>query len=311
MILVCISDGKCDGRHVFATLSGQKAEMSKPILSVALFLSLLPGFAAAQDESARYASCIQLTQSDPDTAFDRAIAWRDDGGGMPARHCAALALIGLRLYEEGAMRLEELATAPGNATAELRTQILAQASTAWLEAGKEERALLPLDRAVTLGEQAGIPMTTQIMVRLDRAALLIALQQDDKAYGDVQFVLTQPTLAVRQRIEALYIRASIFHGRGDHQAVVNDTSAALDWGGTKAGLYLIRAEAYAGLGYPELARKDLLTFLTQEPNGPQSDTARLMLERLEAFIAEQKANLSTQPEQTGPAPGPDGQHAAP
>lgn len=266
--------------------------------------------AVAQDESARYAACIQLTQNDPDTAFDRAIAWRDDGGGMPARHCAALALIGLRLYEEGATRLEELAVASGNATADLRTQILAQASTAWLDAGQEERALVPLDRAVTMGEQAGIPRPTQIMVRLDRAALLTSLQQDDKALADVQFALTQPTIAVRQRIEALYIRASIFHGRGEHQAVVNDTTAALDWGGTKAGLYLIRAEAYAGLGYPDLARKDLLTFLTQEPDGKRSDTARLMLEKLEAFIAEEKARPSTHPAQTDQPPASGGQPAA-
>ncbi len=281
--------------------------MTKPILFLTLVSALLPGIAAAQDESARYSACIRMTHSDPDTAFDRAIAWRDDGGGMPARHCAALALIGLRLYEEGATRLEELATAPGNATSELRTQILAQASSAWLEAGQDERALTPLDRAIILGEQAGIPRPTQIMVRLDRAALLTSLGQADKAMEDVQFALTQPTIAVRQRIEALYIRASIFHGKGEHQAVVNDTTAALDWGGTKPGLYLIRAEAYAGLGYPELARTDLLTFLTQEPDGARSDTARLMLEKLEDFI---KESASTPPEQTGQSPASDAPPAA-
>lgn len=263
----------------------------------ATLLVLIAGGAAAQDESARYNACIALTETDPDTAFDRAIAWRDDGGGMPARHCAALALDKLRLHEEAATRLEELAISAGSATADLRTQILAQASRAWLNADMAERALSPLDRAVDLGERAGVPITTQFMVRLDRAALYTVLQQDEKAMEDAQFVLLQPVIPVRQRIEALYIRASIFHGRGEHQSVVNDASAAIDWGGTEPGLYLIRAEAYAGIGYPELARKDLLTFLEREPDGKRSDTARLMLEKLEAFIQ----SIQTEQQQTVPA----------
>jgi len=270
-------------------------------LASAAFLMCLSLPAAAQDEGARYQACINLTESDPDTAFERAITWRDEGGGMAARHCAALALDKLRLHEEAATRLEELAISAGSATAELRTQILAQASRAWLNAGMDERALTPLDRAVDLGERAGVSIATQIMVRLDRAALYTVLQQDEKAMADAQFALLQPTIPVRQRIEALYIRASIYHGRGEHQSVANDATAALDWGGTEPGLYLIRAEAYAGLGYPELARKDLLEFLTREPDGARSDTARLMLEKLEAFMK------SIQDEQQQTAPAPNGQ----
>ncbi len=42
-------------------------------------------------EAQRYRECLYLARSDPAQAIDKATQWRGAGGGVPARHCLALA----------------------------------------------------------------------------------------------------------------------------------------------------------------------------------------------------------------------------
>src|SRR3954471_10261026 len=62
-----------------------------------------------QDPKLTYDYCIALTNARPDQAIELAGKWIAIGGGDAARHCQALALIGMKNYGEGASRLEELA----------------------------------------------------------------------------------------------------------------------------------------------------------------------------------------------------------
>jgi tetratricopeptide (TPR) repeat protein len=43
------------------------------------------------DDGARYRQCLDLAQTNPAAAIERANEWRANGGGVPARHCLALA----------------------------------------------------------------------------------------------------------------------------------------------------------------------------------------------------------------------------
>ncbi len=43
------------------------------------------------DDGERYRQCLDLARSDPAQAVDRANDWRANGGGIPARHCLAMA----------------------------------------------------------------------------------------------------------------------------------------------------------------------------------------------------------------------------
>ncbi|MCZ6453449.1 MAG: hypothetical protein O6909_04325, partial [Alphaproteobacteria bacterium] len=56
-----------------------------------------------------YQGCMALARAKPAEGFEAAIAWRDEGGGPPARHCTAIALVGLGQLDEAAQRLEDLA----------------------------------------------------------------------------------------------------------------------------------------------------------------------------------------------------------
>ena len=62
--------------------------------------------------SRNYEACIALAMQDPDSAFERALAWRDLGGGAPARHCVAVALYSLGHFGDAAMGREDLAKGP-------------------------------------------------------------------------------------------------------------------------------------------------------------------------------------------------------
>src|ERR1700761_3909256 len=63
---------------------------------------------APMPDAQRYERCLDLAHSDPQRAFAEADAWRNLGGGFPAQHCAAVALVGLKKYPEAATQLEAL-----------------------------------------------------------------------------------------------------------------------------------------------------------------------------------------------------------
>ena len=63
-------------------------------LAVMALTAVAPAFGQSADES-EYAACLKLLDHDAEAAFESALAWQDAGGGAPARHCAALALVRL------------------------------------------------------------------------------------------------------------------------------------------------------------------------------------------------------------------------
>jgi len=120
------------------------------VLLMLAFVLPATGFAQDLDSAARYRDCLRLVEVDPDQAFDQAMEWRSNGGGAAARHCEALALVELELYGEAAMRLGDLADAPGAGEPEDRAALLAQAGNAWLLAGSGENAALAFTAALDL-----------------------------------------------------------------------------------------------------------------------------------------------------------------
>ena len=70
----------------------------------AILVTLGPAAATTPDRpaerAAEYDRCMNLTRGDPQSALDQATGWQARGGGAPARHCAAVALGGLRRYAE-------------------------------------------------------------------------------------------------------------------------------------------------------------------------------------------------------------------
>jgi hypothetical protein len=75
------------------------------VISVLFFMILIntvsgPAFGQKRvdpKQHLKYQQCLLLTKTDPDAAFDMALAWQDLGGGDAAGHCVAAALVGLDL----------------------------------------------------------------------------------------------------------------------------------------------------------------------------------------------------------------------
>jgi tetratricopeptide (TPR) repeat protein len=148
------------------------------------------------DNAKQYQHCIALARQNPTDGWEESLAWASLGGGDAARHCGAIALVGLRQYEEAAKRLEDLAKG-SRGPATLRAGMLAQAGQAWLLAKDPERAYADQTAALKL-----IPGAPDLLV--DRAESLAAA----KNYKDALADLDQAVAAAPKRADALTFRAT-------------------------------------------------------------------------------------------------------
>src|ERR1700748_712952 len=99
------------------------------------------GTGHARSDSFHYRSCVSASNLDPAAALTDAEAWAKTGGGVPAEHCAALALVNLKRYPEAGTRLDKIAGGPDKLDAEFRVALFDQAGNAWLLAGDGARAV--------------------------------------------------------------------------------------------------------------------------------------------------------------------------
>src|SRR5262249_33695477 len=130
-----------------------------------------------------YRSCVMAIDSDAENAFELALTWRDQGGGLPAERCAALALIALDSPGEAASRLDALARRPNAGTLTERASLLGQSGNAWLLAGQPQSAEAAFSAALKLS-----PRDAEIWV--DRARARAALQNWTDAEADLTNALS-------------------------------------------------------------------------------------------------------------------------
>jgi tetratricopeptide (TPR) repeat protein len=166
--------------------------------------------------TARYQACIEKTSTDPETAYEDGLIFRNDGGGVLARHCIALALLELGETEEAAARLEEAAFMPDGGDAEMRAELLQQAGNAWMIASAPVEAENAFSQAMTI-------VTGDADLLIDRARAR-ALQL---RFEDARDDLTS-ALSVRPRdVLALRLRADAWFELGDLDMAERDVAAAL------------------------------------------------------------------------------------
>lgn len=103
---------------------------------------------AAPPADQRYAQCVALIDENPERAYEEGMAWAAEAQALNAYRCAALALIGQNRHQEGARRLQSLASAVNTADASLRAELFAQAGNAWLLAREPGQARSAFSRAI-------------------------------------------------------------------------------------------------------------------------------------------------------------------
>jgi tetratricopeptide (TPR) repeat protein len=228
------------------------------------------GRGVAIDEAKEYAECMTLARAEPEAAFESALAWQGLGGGEPARHCAAVALIGIGRYAQAALRLEELAQDMGAAAKELRADVLAQTGQAWLMAGNSARAHAAQSAALALD-----PDNVEILA--DRSITLATAESYWEAVDD----LNQALELAPGRADLLVMRATAYRYLDALGLARDDVDRALALDpGNPDGLVergVLRRIAGDAAG----ARDDWLRVLERADGTPAADSARANLEKLD------------------------------
>ncbi len=232
-----------------------------------------PAGAGTLDNALAYTACMQLARKAPAQAFEEALAWQDDDGGRAARHCAAVALIGLGQPAEAARRLEDLAGAFPPAEAAPASEILAQAGRAWLAADEPGRALTAQSAALELA-----PRNVELLV--DRAITLAARGSDRAAIDD----LDRAAALAPERAEVLVLRASAYRQLDQAARAGAELERALALEPENPDGLLERGILRHAAGDRAGARQDWLQAVTLAPESPAADAARARLEQLDVSV---------------------------
>jgi len=242
-------------------------------LTLALVLLATPVAAqeaAPVDHESEYAACMSLTGTTPAEALASAGAWEAQGGDDAARHCAAVAMIGLGRYDEAAVRLETLATDLDPAEVNLRIGVLAQAGQAWLLAADAEHALATQTLALELA-----PDNVELLI--DRSVSLATLSRYWEALDDLNRALD----LAPDRPDILIFRASAYRYLETLDLARDDVDRALSLEPDNPDGLLERGILKRLAGEPEAARDDWRRVLAVAEDTPAAEIARGNLARLD------------------------------
>jgi tetratricopeptide (TPR) repeat protein len=220
-----------------------------------------------------YRHCLAEARRDPETGFEAAITWRDEGGGPPARHCVALALFNLGQYGEAAKRLEELAGEMAGATTVERSAILGQAGNVWLRANDLTRAHTVLTRALELdGSDPDL--------WIDRGEALARAGEYWDAVDDFSAAIDRKP----DHVDALIFRAASYRLLDVSDLARDDILRALDIDPDNPEALVERGAIEAGAGDFEAARTAWLRVIAVAPASRGAEAARSALQQMDVKV---------------------------
>jgi tetratricopeptide (TPR) repeat protein len=174
------------------------------------------GTARPPPDSAHYRRCLDAGSANPAAALADAEAWVRSEGGVPAEHCAALALVSLKRYADAGTRLDRIAAGREALNAEFRVALFDQAGNAWLLAGDGARAVQSFSSALTLS--AG---DADLFADLARAQAMV------KNWHEVDLDLNAALQLSPRRADLLVLRASARRALKRYEQARTDIEAAL------------------------------------------------------------------------------------
>lgn len=245
-------------------------------LATAAAAALLATAGAASAQSDRYQSCLAQAQSEPAAAREAAAQWEAIGGGAPARHCAAIALIGLGAELRAAEILTEIGSGDGALPAADRVSSLTLAGDLWLRNGRSALAKQSFSAALGIDPQARDARVGMARIAAGDGGYAQAVEILSGAIADEGATAGSASMA-----ELLTLRAAAFRASGDPQSALNDAELATGGAPDSALAWFERGAAERALGRQEDARESWLRASMLDPYGAAGDLARLNLQRLE------------------------------
>lgn len=207
-------------------------------------LALLQG--APAEQSDRLQHCLAIVEQDPVRGYEEGMAWAGESQSLNAYRCAAMALIAQNRLEEGARRLESLASAANPALTALRAELLSQAGNAWLLAREPGHARSAFTRAIAT--VASDPEQLPDLY-IDRARAYAMEADDRRAEEDLSQALdlrADDALALRLRATARMRQRAFALAEADALRALNISTSEEDRIGAALVLGHVRESARTG-----------------------------------------------------------------
>lgn len=235
-----------------------------------------------ENPSHTYEVCLMTAKNEPDKGFEMAGKWLTLGGGAPAKHCEAIALIGMKEYSEAATRLEALAKL--NEEESVKAGVLSQAGQAWLLEGDLTRALDAQSQAL---DAMPVRNRQHANILVDRAATYADAGKYTEAVLDLDASLSiEP-----KNPDALAFRASARRHLNDVDVALVDAEQAVALDPHNIIGLLERGIIYKLKKKNDAARQDWLRIIQIAPDSEAGKAARTNIERMDVLLeAEAKAN---------------------
>ncbi len=220
--------------------------------------------------STQYRACVAKIAKTPDQAFEDALVWRGQNGGLAAEHCAALALLAMKQPAQAAQRFESIARNPSAGAAGVRAGLFGQAGNAWLLARRGREADAALTAALKL-----VPRNAEFFV--DRARARAMVRNWTGADADLSAALG----IASGRADIFLLRAAARRALNRMPDARRDIDSALFINPRYSEALVERGSMKLIGGDKQGARRDWLQVLLIAPNGPAGDEARRRIEDLE------------------------------
>jgi tetratricopeptide (TPR) repeat protein len=229
--------------------------------------------AAFADEAAdakRYAACMERARSAPAQGLALAEAWIKEEETVPARHCRAVALIGLGREEQAVEALNALGGDIEPHQPALAADLYHQAGMVEFEAGRPDSASALLDRALKL-----TPDSVELLI--DRALVFGAQKNLPSALGTLEHAHTvAPT-----RADVLVLIGSAQRQLGHGKRAEESIDAALALDPQNVAALLERGILRRLAGDNEGARADWERIRQLAPDSPEAASAAANLTLLD------------------------------
>lgn len=220
-----------------------------------------------------YESCTALVSADPALAEVEAGRWERFGGGAPAGHCRALALIALGSDLSAADAIFDVVRTYPELTPDAQADLLAQAAKIYLDRGMHEQSAYALNLASQVAPAAAGMLRT-------RAALRLAQGEPEGAERDLDQLLQQSSAGAPDVIN----RAIARRQQGDFAGARADAAWATELAPGNASAWLELGAAEEGLGSKPAARAAWLRAIDLDPDrteGAIGRAAQLSLQRMD------------------------------
>jgi tetratricopeptide (TPR) repeat protein len=218
-----------------------------------------------------YDDCVALVAADPARAEIEALRWADDGGGAPAQHCRALALLAQGADRRATELMIEIAADDRTLPDEVRSDMLIEAGEIYLDLGEIALGHSAASRALQLAQDPRAALTLSARLKAEEGKWSGAVEDLDRALAQGE-----------PDAELLVLRASARLHLGDRVAARSDLLWATEIAPGLATVWLERGILEAASGERNAARAAWLRAIDLDRDGIVGEAARLRLQTMEA-----------------------------